>query len=280
MLDAGRWRSPLIGGGLALLVLGAAGFSIYTMSALTRERRRAEEAAAANQALNSSLRQMQSQLGSMSEQLRALTAAPSAAPVPPSPAPVMQAQPHVRSATIRKAARATAPDPQWKQIQARLADQQKQIADTRLQVDQTRQDLTGTLSSTKDELNGSIARNHEQLATLEKRGERKYYEFQLGKSKEFQRVGPLSISVRKVDFKHKYYDLHVMVDDRQLEKKHVNLYEPLMLTLADRRQPIELVVNAIDKSEVKGYVSEPKYKESELANAVRPVAEPPALQRR
>ena len=57
------------------------------------------------------------------------------------------------------------------------------------------------------------------------------------------------------------------MDDRQLEKKHVNLYEPLMFTLADRPQPVELVVNQINKDQVKGYVSEPKYKKSELGVA-------------
>jgi uncharacterized coiled-coil protein SlyX len=255
------------------------------MSSLSRERRRAEEAAASNQTLTNSLRQMQSELGAMSEKLHTLTTAP---PVPP-PAPVRvsEALPATRSTPRKAAVRSAAADPRWSQMQTRLADQQKQIANTRDEVDQTRkdvdqarQDLTGKLSSTRDELNGSIARNHDELATLQKRGERKYYEFQLPKSKEFQHVGPLSISVRKVDFKRKYYDLQVMVDDRQIEKKHVNLYEPLMLTLADRRQPIELVVNGIDKSEVKGYVSEPKYKESDLANGAPPPPDTQGLQRR
>ena len=38
------------------------------------------------------------------------------------------------------------------------------------------------------------------------------------------------------------------------EKKRVNLYEPLMFTLADRPQPGELVVTQINKNQVKGYV--------------------------
>jgi hypothetical protein len=64
----------------------------------------------------------------------------------------------------------------------------------------------------------------------------------------------------------------------------VNLYEPLMFTLADRPQSVELVVNQINKNQVKGYVSEPKYKKSELAEAssgTRPVTnDPKPLQRR
>ncbi len=78
-----------------------------------------------------------------------------------------------------------------------------------------------------------------------------------------------------MNVKQGYYDVVLMVDDRQLEKKHVNLYEPLMLTLGDRPQPLELVVNQINKDQVKGYVSEPKYKQSEQA-AMGPLGTTPA----
>ena len=130
-----------------------------------------------------------------------------------------------------------------------------------------RQDLQNDLNSTRAELIGSIAKTHDELAVLQKRGERNYYEFQIDKSKQFHTEGPLSLSLRKVNVKQGYYDLVLVVDDRQLEKKHVNLYEPLMFTLSDRPQPVELVVNQINKNHVKGYVSEPKYKKSDLAAA-------------
>jgi len=129
-----------------------------------------------------------------------------------------------------------------------------------------------------------LPRPHDELALLQKRGERNYYEFQIDKSKQFHAEGPLSLSLRRVNVKQGYYDVVLVVDDRQLEKKHVNLYEPLMFTLADRPQPVELVVNQINKNQVKGYVSEPKYKKSDLAAAspgIAPAAnEPKSLQRR
>ena len=160
--------------------------------------------------------------------------------------------------------------------------QQKELSDTKQQLDQTRQDLQDKVNSTRDELGGSIAKNHDELVALQKRGERSYFEFAIVKSKQFQRVGPLSISVRKVNLKHKYFDLVLTVDDQQIEKTQVSLYEPVMLTLADRPQPIELVANEINNNQVKGYVSDAKYKKSELASA--PSAPAPAeskeLQRR
>ena len=166
----------------------------------------------------------------------------------------------------RKAARA-ADDPRWRQMQTKLAHQQEQIDTTREEASQARKELQANLNSTRDELGGSIAKTHEELAMLQKRGERNYYEFQMDKSKQFHAAGPLSLSLRKVNPKQGYYDMVLVVDDRQLEKKRVNLYEPLMFTLADRPQPVELVVNQINKNQVKGYVSEPRYKKSELANA-------------
>jgi hypothetical protein len=88
----------------------------------------------------------------------------------------------------------------------------------------------------------------------------------LPKSKDFQVVGPLSLSLRKADTKHRNYNLAMIVADSRLEKKHVNLYEPIMISLSDRPLPVELVVNQVNKDEIRGYVSEPKYKRSELAD--------------
>lgn len=236
---------------------------------LVREHRQTQDLAAGNQKLAASLNQVQSQLAAVADKLNALATAPPPAPVAvdrPSPMPE---KPRVTSKRRMTAHRA-ADDPRWKQMQERLSDQQKDLASTRDEVEKARNDLQGNLNSTRDELNGSIARTHDELVTLEKRGEKNYVEFQLDKSKTFQRVGPISLSLRKVDFKKKHYDLSMMVDDFELQKKSVNLFEPVWITLSDRPQPVELVVNEIHKDEIKGYISEPKYKKSELFSATAP----------
>jgi hypothetical protein len=260
------------------------GISTYSVAQLVRERRHSQELTTSNEALVASLRQMQSQAQSLSEKLDAI-AAQSAAIPPPAPR-VAPREPgrRVRAVAIPRKAARPADDPRWRQMQTKLADQQEQIDTTREEASQARKELQANLNSTRDELGGSIAKTHEDLAMLQKRGERNYYEFQMDKSKQFHAAGPLSLSLRKVNVKQGYYDLVLVVDDRQLEKKRVNLYEPLMFTLADRPQPVELVVNQINKNQVKGYVSEPKYKKSELANAstgTKPATgDPKALQRR
>ena len=80
-------------------------------------------------------------------------------------------------------------DKRYKELKAQLDDQGKQLKDTQDEVAKNRTDLETSLSSTKDELNGSIAKTHEDLVTLQKRGERNYFEFDLTKSKQFQRFG-------------------------------------------------------------------------------------------
>ena len=102
---------------------------------------------------------------------------------------------------------------------------------------------------------------------LEKRGERSYFEFDLRKSRQFQRFGPITLSLRRTDAKHMNYDLMMVVDDKQLSKKKVNLYEPIWIHTESVGQPVQIVVNKIGKNSVQGYISAPKYKESELAAA-------------
>ena len=246
---------------LGLLFLAAAIFGggyAYQQSVAT------SDLTVQNRALHATIDQMRSQIGTLTAKLDQISAPPPAR-VPVSEAPA--------------AKRATSPssavqDRRMKQVQSQLAQQQKQLKDTQDQLAAAKSDLEGKLGSTRDELNGSIARTHEELVALEKRGERKYYEFDLSKSKDFQREGPIQISLRKADSKHQSYDLMMLVDDHQLSKKKVNLYEPIWLHQSDQPQPVQVVVNKIDKNTIHGYVSAARYRESDLAsNATQPSAD-------
>jgi hypothetical protein len=151
--------------------------------------------------------------------------------------------------------------PRWKKMQAQIDAQNKAIEDTRSQIATTQ----GNLDSTRTELTGSIARTHDELVLLQKRGERNYYEFDIEKSKLFHHDGPVGMRLKKANTKHQYADLELMVDDRKLSQKHVNLYQPVMFYTPDSPQAVELVINSISKDHIHGYVSAPKYRQSELA---------------
>jgi len=233
------------------------------------------------------LDQAKSQIQDLTNRLNALAEKSVETPEPPAPirtAPraAPSASRAASPASRKRPARAAASDPRLDRLQGQLTEAQKQLASTRDELASTRDDLTkdkeeldGKINSTRDDLNGSIARTHDEVVALQRRGEQNIYEFKLTKSKDIQRVGPLSISLRSTSVKHKTYDLTMMVDDNALGKKHVNIYEPVWITLGDRPQPVQLVVNHVEKNQIEGYVSEPKYKKSELAaNSGQPAQAP------
>src|SRR6266446_3559666 len=231
---------------------------------------------------DSTISQMQGQLSAVTSKLNDMTAAQAQAQAQAQAEAAKQADKKTTAGAARTGAkRASVTDKRYKQLQSQLAEQQKELKDTQDLVAKNRTDLEGNLSSTRDELNGSIAKTHEELVVLQKRGERSYTEFDLMRAKQFQRIGPITLSLRKADTKHKNYDIEMIVDDNQMSKKRVNLYEPIWIHTENESQPVQVVVNKISKNTVHGYISAPKYRPSELAASdtsaatVTPVAEHP-----
>jgi hypothetical protein len=248
--------------GLVIPVVMLASITLGVFAYALRERHQAAQRAAdaarltdANNRLTWRLNQTQSQLDALEAKLNAMSVLLSQPRSPSPPVPPAANRPAGGEAVGWR----TDQSRQWVRIEQRLAAQQKAIASTERNLEEARTDLEGKLSSARGELNGSIARTHEEVVGLEEKGERDYYEFHLAKSKQFQRVGPLSLSLRKTSAKHEYYDVAMVVDDRELNKKHVNLYEALLIYPAASHPPVEIVVYNISKDEVRGYVSAPKY---------------------
>jgi hypothetical protein len=257
----------------------------------SHEREQAKAAAAAQGELAAKLESARTEIKTLSSQISSLSAAvtnqPALAPRVQSPIPSRRVSPG--PATALPTARPNlSEDPRWRRVESQLAAHQSELAEQRKRISETQDDvrrssdqLDGKINSTRDELNQSIATTHEEVLALQKRGERNIYEFDLVKSKQFQRVGPVSLALRKADVKHGSYKLGLIVDDKTLEKEHVNLFEPVWITISGLPQPVQLVVNRIDKDHVGGYISEPRYKLAELGDARAPdPAHTPALKTR
>jgi len=105
---------------------------------------------------------------------------------------------------------------------------------------------------------GYIATNSKELAALKRLGERNYFEFNLAKTKDPQRVADITLLLKKTDPKRSKYSVDVMADDKRYEKKDKNANEPVQFYVAKARQPYELVVNQITKNAIVGYLSTPK----------------------
>jgi hypothetical protein len=109
-------------------------------------------------------------------------------------------------------------------------------------------------------MSGLIARNHDDLEELKRKGDRNYFEFTLQKSKTAQHVGPVEISLSKTDPKKSKYTMTVLADDKSIEKKDKTAGEPVQFYVkgAGRYAPYEIVVFDVGKNQVNGYLSTPK----------------------
>ena len=238
---------------LIVAVIAALGFAAGAIGYGYHQQAAVQQLSAQAAAAGDAVTQMQGQVSGLTSKLNEVTAAEQAA------AEAAQKAQAAMKKTGSSRASSAAAEKRYKELQSQLTDEQKQLKDTQDLVAQNRAELETNLSATRDDLNGSIARTHEELVALERRGQRSYFEFDLNKSSKFQRVGPISISLRKADTKHKTYNLAMLVDDDRLDKNKVNLYEPVWIHTDNEGQPVQIVVNRIRKDAVHGYVSAPKY---------------------
>jgi cell pole-organizing protein PopZ len=125
----------------------------------------------------------------------------------------------------------------------------------------TRTDLAANrkeIGDVRDSLGRQIAHNEDELSILKRRGERTYYEFNIAKSNQMQRVGDIQLQLTKADIKGQKYDVTLLVSDSKLAKKGQIANEPVPLLVGQSRVRYELVVNAVEKDRIRGYVSAPK----------------------
>jgi len=136
-----------------------------------------------------------------------------------------------------------------------------QVSTVKVDLDATKTDLAANkreIGDVRDSLGRQIARNADELATLRRRGERDYYEFDLRKTKDMERVAGIRLQLIKTDPKARKYDVALQVDDSKLQKKGQLLNEPISLNVGKDRVRYELIVNFIDKDHIRGYISTPK----------------------
>ena len=138
-----------------------------------------------------------------------------------------------------------------------------EVKTVRTDLDSTRSDLNATredLANSKRDLGTLIARNSSELNELRRRGERDYIEFDLRKSKTFQRVADVMVQLKKTDVKQQKYEVVINADDNSIQKKDRTANEPVTFLVGRDRLRYEFVVNYVDKDRIRGYLSTPKDK--------------------
>jgi len=137
-------------------------------------------------------------------------------------------------------------------------------------VNNVKSDLENTKNDVKmarSELGTLIARNHEEIDTLRRMGERDYVEFNVTGKNKPQKIGNLTVELRSVDTKKNKYTVALTVDDVRTEKKDRTVNEPVVFYPRGTHQADEFVVNSVSKDKISGYVSMPKNVPATAANA-------------
>jgi len=146
----------------------------------------------------------------------------------------------------------------------RIAAVKTDVSGVKLEVASTKSELEKTiaeLKSVRGDLglqSGLIATNGRELAALKALGDRNYFEFNLGKTKQPQKVGEITIKLKKADAKRNKYTIEVVADDKKFEKKNRTINEPVQFYVSTSRQLCEIVVNRIQKNLISGYLATPK----------------------
>ena len=139
-----------------------------------------------------------------------------------------------------------------------------EVGTVRTEVASTKSELEKTISdlkSVKGDLgvqSGLIATNSQELDALKRLGSRNYFEFKLGKTKQFQRVGDIGVILKRTDTKRNRYTIELLADDKRTEKKDKSINEPVQFYTLKAKQPYELVVNNVGKDLIVGYLATPK----------------------
>lgn len=138
------------------------------------------------------------------------------------------------------------------------ADDVKQVSG---QVTVVRTDLDSTkkdLQMARSEMGTLIAKNHDDVETLRRLGERDYIEFTVAAKNSPQKVGDVTIELKGTDPKKNQCNLAVVVDDKRTEKRNRGVNEPIFFYAHGSHRPMEIVINQVDKNKVAGYLSVPK----------------------
>ena len=134
---------------------------------------------------------------------------------------------------------------------------QQDVAKNRQEIQQTLRELK-TVRGDLGVQSGLIATNGTELNALRELGARNYYDFDITKTKQPQRVGAIQVRLKKADRKRNKYTIELWADDKRIEKKNKTLLEPVQFYVLGSRIPYEIVVQKLEKNRIVGYLATPK----------------------
>ncbi len=149
------------------------------------------------------------------------------------------------------------------QVTSEVGGVKTDVSTVKTDLASTKRDLEGTqrqLVDVRESLSAAVAKNASELSELRRKGERDYTEFTIPKKNQLTKVEDIRLILTGTDTKRKKYNVRIVVDDNQLEKKDRTVNEPVAFLVGHNRLRYELVVNWVKKDSIGGYLSIPKDK--------------------
>ncbi len=149
------------------------------------------------------------------------------------------------------------------QVSTEVGGVKTEVGTVKTDLANTRRDLEGTqrqLVDVRDSLTAAVAKNSTELSELRRKGERDYTEFEIPKKNQITKIEDIRVILTRTDVKKGKYNLKIVVDDNQLEKKDRTINEPVAFLVGRNRLRYELVINWVKKDSAGGYLSIPKDK--------------------
>lgn len=155
------------------------------------------------------------------------------------------------------------------QLQAALAtkaDQQQlgsisqDVSSTKSDLAQTKQSmstLTSDLGMARSRLGTLIATNHQDIVTLQKLGERDYFEFNLVQNQR-KTVAGVGLQLKHASARNHTFNLDMFYNDMKVTRKNLAIDQPMFFAPKYAHTFYEMVVYQVGPHNVKGYVSTPK----------------------
>jgi len=128
-----------------------------------------------------------------------------------------------------------------------------QVTVVRNDLDSTKKDL----QMARSEMGTLIAKNHDDIETLRRLGERDYVEFTVAAKNTPQKVGDITIELKGTDPKKNQCNLALIVDDKRTEKRNRGVNEPIFFYEHGSHRPTEVVINQVEKNKISRYLSTP-----------------------
>ena len=87
-------------------------------------------------------------------------------------------------------------------------------------------------------------------------GRRRTNEFSLSPSREFKRVGSLSVLLKAIDKQRRYASLTIATGTAEVDVQHLRLNQPVWVNASNYDQPLGLVIDRITATRVEGHLVE------------------------